>query len=59
MYNSEKTKKKQKTNMKKLFKKHNPPKNGQFQKSKRTQQSDLDIYHHKLRVFATMLDIWT
>lgn len=29
MYNSEKTKKKQKTNMKKLFKKHNPPKNGQ------------------------------
>lgn len=56
--NSEKTKK-QKTNMKKLFKKHNPPKNGQFQKSKRTQQSDLDIDRHKLRVFATMLDIWT
>lgn len=34
MYNSEKTKKKQKTNMKKLFKKHNPPKNGQFPKAR-------------------------
>lgn len=45
--------------MKKLFKKHNPPKNGQFQKSKRTQQSDIDIHRHKLRVFATLLDIWT
>lgn len=37
MYNSEKTKKKQKTNMKKLFKKHNPPpKMDNFQKQENT-----------------------
>lgn len=45
--------------MKKLFKKHNPPQKWTISKSKRTQQSDLDIDRHKLRVFATMLDIWT
>lgn len=51
--------KNKKPTWKNFLKNTTPPKNGQFQKSKRTQQSDLDIYHHKLRVFATMLDIWT
>lgn len=43
----------------KNFLKNTTPQKWTISKSKRTQQSDLDIYRHKLRVFATMLDIWT
>lgn len=57
-YNSEKTKKNKKPTWKN-FLKNTTPQKWTISKSKRTQQSDLDIYRHKLRVFATMLDIWT
>lgn len=43
----------------KNFLKNTTPQKWTISKSKRTQQSDLDIHRHKLRVSATMLDIWT
>lgn len=61
-----KKKQKQRITLKRLkkqtwknFLKNTTPQKWTISKSKRTQQSDLDIYRHKLRVFATMLDIWT
>lgn len=51
--------KKTKNQHEKTFLKTQPPQKWTISKSKRTQQSDLDIDRHKLRVFATMLDIWT
>lgn len=52
-------KKNKKPTWKNFLKNTTPPQKWTISKSKRTQQSDLDIYRHKLRVFATMLDIWT